>query len=356
FDTSGCGLCGNDVIDGTEFCDGSNLAGNDCFTLGLDFDSGTLSCAANCTGFDTSTCGTCGNDIVDGDEDCDGISVGGETCVSQGYDGGTLYCGAACSGFDFAQCTTCGDGIVEGAEVCDTDDLGGETCASLGLTGGTLACSAACGYDVSECDVPGLPFGGDVGYNGYYFTPPMLPCDDITGTGTSTGLFDDDNIEVPIGFTFPFYDVNFDNVTIESNGALHFGGDIYLTLGNECLPSVTMPSDYNIYMFWDDLNPSAAGGVWYQTIGAAGDRRFVAQWNLAHYSGNTMDLIDFRVVLYEATGQIIACYVDTLSAANPGDNGAEATSGIQRDSANSLEYSCNTPDLTDGLQLLYVPI
>lgn len=354
FDTTGCGSCGNDVIDGTEFCDGTNLDGNDCFSLGLGFDSGTLSCAANCTGFDTSTCGTCGNDIVDGDEDCDGISVGGETCVSQGYDGGTLYCGAACSGFDFAQCTTCGNGTIEGNEVCDTDDLGGETCASIGLSGGTLACSGSCGYDVSMCDIPGNPIGSDSYYDGYYFTPPMLPCDDVTLTGTSAGAGDDTNLQVPIGFTFPFYDGNFDNVSLGSNGRMHFSTDEYLTYSNTCLPTASAPINYNIYAFWDDLNANVGGNVYYQTLGPAGDQRFIAQWNIAHYLGNG-DLIDVRVMLSEATGQITVCYVDTLAAGDPGDNGAEATSGIQLDGVDYIGYSCDMPNLTNGLQLLYIP-
>ena len=44
-----------------------------------------------------------------------------------------------------------------------------------------------------------------------------------------------------------------------------------------------------------------------------------------------------------------------LYAANIGDNGAEATSGIQHSSVEGFDYSCNTPDLTNGLQLLYIP-
>lgn len=47
----------------------------------------------------------CGNDSVEGDEQCDGSDLGGQTCVSLGYYGGTLACKADCT-FDTSGCTT----------------------------------------------------------------------------------------------------------------------------------------------------------------------------------------------------------------------------------------------------------
>jgi parallel beta-helix repeat protein len=44
----------------------------------------------------------CGNDIREGTEACDGTDLAGETCISQGFDAGTLSC-TACS-FDTTQC------------------------------------------------------------------------------------------------------------------------------------------------------------------------------------------------------------------------------------------------------------
>jgi DNA-binding beta-propeller fold protein YncE len=46
-------LCGNGVIDGTEECDGADLGGNDCTTVGQL--SGTLACYSNCT-FNVEQC------------------------------------------------------------------------------------------------------------------------------------------------------------------------------------------------------------------------------------------------------------------------------------------------------------
>ncbi len=351
FDFSACGTCGNDIIDGTEFCDSENLAGLGC--LDFPYDSGQLACAANCTGYDFSGCGTCGNSLIDGNEFCDGLSVG-TTCQGLGFDSGSLSCNVDCVSYDVASCGTCGNGFIDGGESCDTDDLGVVTCESIGLEGGELACGANCGFDVTNCNIPGLIFGSDTGYTGYSLTPPVLPCDDISLTGTPTLLTDDSVLEVPIGFTFPMYGADFTNVAVESNGGLHFGSADYMGLGNECLPSIQQPNTTNLYVMWDDLNPNT-GEIYYQTLGNPGAQRFVVQWDTTHFGGDQADLIRLQAMLMESTGQIIVCYPDTLSVADAGNNGAEATSGIQRDSGEGFEFSCNTPDLVNGLQLLYIP-
>ncbi len=47
----------------------------------------------------------CGNDIIDSGEQCDGSNLGGQTCTSRGYTGGTLSCGGSCA-FDVSACTS----------------------------------------------------------------------------------------------------------------------------------------------------------------------------------------------------------------------------------------------------------
>lgn len=359
YDTSGCGICGDGVIEGTqEVCDGLNNGGETCLTLGLGFDSGTLGeCQSNCLEFNTDGCGTCGNGTIDGDELCDASDLPpGNTCLTEGFDNGNLGCQADCAAFDTGTCGICGNGIVDGSESCDGLNLDGETCASLGLLGGSLVCAANCQFDFTSCDIPGIPFGSDSGYSGFALTPPVTTCDDISATGTATGLSDDDNIVVPIGFGFPFYGANQTEANIQSNGTLRFGDMSYLGFGNNCLPTATAPSNNTLYVYWDDLNPGAAGEVYYQALGPVGDQRFVVQWDVPHFGGDAADLLRMQVVLHQVTGQIDVCYVDTINAGNIDDNGSGATAGIQQSSAEGLQYSCNTPDLVSGLQLLYVPI
>lgn len=76
---------------------------------------------------------------------------------------------------------------------------------------------------------------------------------------------------------------------------------------------------------------------------------------MPNFGGSVVDLMRIQAVLHES-GNIEVCYVDTINAGNAGDSGAEATAGLQRDIAVGLPYSCNAPELTDGRQLLYVPV
>jgi hypothetical protein len=356
--TGGIAVCGNNVIEGDEVCDLAQVNEETCQSLG--YQGGELGCLLTCTDYNLLGCFICGNGTVDMQEDCEGGVVPEEvTCESLGYEAGSLLCGGDCL-WDTADCSICGDGVQQGPESCDGIDYGGETCASLGLTGGTLGCNLAnCSFDPINCDIPGIPFGSDSGYTGYALNlgGAMLPCDDISGTGTPTGLTDDTAQAVAIGFMFPFYGVDYDMVTIQSNGTLRWGDATYLSFGNNCLPTATAPSTNVLYVFWDDLNPGiGAGEVYYETLGVAGDQRMVIQWDTANYGGDAGDLMRIQAVLHQATGFIDVCYVDTINAADIGNNGAEATSGIQQSSMDGFDYSCNTPDLVNGLQLLYIPL
>lgn len=50
---------------------------------------------------------TCGNDQVDAGEQCDGTNLNGRTCVSLGFSGGTLSCAPSCT-LDTSACTSPG--------------------------------------------------------------------------------------------------------------------------------------------------------------------------------------------------------------------------------------------------------
>ncbi len=154
FVTSACTTaetCGNGTLDEGEECDGANLAGATCENVG--FGVGTLACGADCM-FDTSGCSAepCGNGVIDLGEDCDGDELGGASCGSEGFAGGALACAGDCS-FDTSACTPdpCGNGVIDAGEDCDGGELGDATCEGRGFDGGTLACAADCTFDESAC-------------------------------------------------------------------------------------------------------------------------------------------------------------------------------------------------------------
>ncbi len=157
FDTSTCSNCGNGTRNMGEQCDGVDLAGATCTSLGMGFSSGTLRCAAGCN-YDTSSCSRCGNGAVDSGEVCDGTMLGGNTCSSIGMGfapGGTLRCNASC-GWDTTSCTRCGNGTIDSGEQCDGTNLGGSSCTTIpgGFTGGSLSCTAGCAFNTSSCTSP----------------------------------------------------------------------------------------------------------------------------------------------------------------------------------------------------------
>lgn len=72
-------LCGNGVPDPGEECDDGNRSNND-----------------DCSEFCKIIPPTCGIGGVDAGETCDGTDLNGETCITLGYEAGVLYCGDDC--------------------------------------------------------------------------------------------------------------------------------------------------------------------------------------------------------------------------------------------------------------------
>jgi hypothetical protein len=147
------GFCGDGEFqpEAGEQCDGDDLAGYDCESLGLD-PGGVLACDDQCL-FATQGCIVCGNGVIDRAEQCDGDNLQGFTCESLGLDGGTLSCAVNCV-FDTSGCQPlgCGDGTISPGEQCDGEDLQGFDCESLGLGGGPLSCDPVmCTFDTSMC-------------------------------------------------------------------------------------------------------------------------------------------------------------------------------------------------------------
>ena len=92
---------------------------------------------------------TCGDGAIQGGEACDGADLGGNTCVSLGYASGTLACTAACT-LDTSACSLCGNGTIDAGEQCDDGNTDNAD--------GCLACVLArCGdghvhAGVEQCD------------------------------------------------------------------------------------------------------------------------------------------------------------------------------------------------------------
>ena len=104
--STGVTHCGDGVIEGSEQCDGDDVAGADCVSVGFPL-GGELACNEECDGYVLSGCiaQLCGNDIIEGTEVCDGTALDGDTCAAHGLAGGRLGCNASCTAFDYASCS-----------------------------------------------------------------------------------------------------------------------------------------------------------------------------------------------------------------------------------------------------------
>ncbi|MBI1945247.1 MAG: hypothetical protein HYS27_06100 [Deltaproteobacteria bacterium] len=154
--------CGDGRAEDREACDGADLEGESCESQG--FGAGALSCLSTCDDFDRAACGapaTCGNGAIDTPEQCDGLDVGGATCESLGYGPGTLRCAGNCGNFDVAGCAP-PDGCVPdcGARVCGLDPVCGTVCGAC-LDGevcdddGQCAPAPICAEEIQACDASG---------------------------------------------------------------------------------------------------------------------------------------------------------------------------------------------------------
>jgi hypothetical protein len=132
-------LCGDDVRQPGESCDGRDLDNHSCVTLGQG--EGTLACSADSKRFDVSRCQktsatsnqpstpsgrTCGNGVIDGTDACDGSELGGISCAAFGSSG-ALTCDADCN-FDLTSCATVTSACAQGPSVCSSDGIAAHRC------------------------------------------------------------------------------------------------------------------------------------------------------------------------------------------------------------------------------------
>ncbi|MBN2724737.1 MAG: hypothetical protein JXR95_11760 [Deltaproteobacteria bacterium] len=152
-------LCGNEIAEASEYCDGADLKGASCTTIAGGYTGGTLGCYANCT-YNVSQCtggnDNCGNGVVDEGEECDDMNFDGNTCTDLGFSGGNLACTASCT-FNTGECTVpvgCGDGSIGEGEECDGTNIGGNDCTTIGegFSGGVLGCTSSCMFDTAGCN------------------------------------------------------------------------------------------------------------------------------------------------------------------------------------------------------------
>ncbi len=209
-----------------------------------------------------------------------------------------------------------------------TDPLGacctaGETCTPLlteaecdALSGVSFHPGEACGELSDSYDVAGA----------------SLALEDISGTGTLLVGCDDCGYVVPLGFTFSFFGQDITEIGVASNGYLSTQAGNLGSSGNGPIPGSGAPNSL-IAPLWYDWNPASVGNVYYQTLGSAPNRRFVALWKEVAFYGTSTPTSTFEAILYEGTNKIEFRYgaVDPKSG-TPG-YGTAYSIGVENETA-----------------------
>jgi hypothetical protein len=173
FDLDSCSsICGNGRRGPDEICDGAIQGDTSCVAWSSgEFVGGSIRCSSACE-VDTSGCVTpvCGNGVREIAEECDGADLGGITTCNQkdpGYESGAVSCNAQCQ-YDITACVaSCGNGVIDTNEQCDgsarSPEFAGKQCkdfkfpwpvwpwnVQVNYGSGSLTCNS-CGISYDAC-------------------------------------------------------------------------------------------------------------------------------------------------------------------------------------------------------------
>jgi hypothetical protein len=178
-----------------------------------------------------------------------------------------------------------------------------------------------------------------------------------TFTGTNLAQADDTVSTVTSPFGIPFAGgTGQTSVKITMNGAISFANST-ISFTNTALPSASFTNF--IAPFWDDLypGPTTADNVYWGVLGTAPSREFVVEWRNVHHRDTRTnvpaDTLNFQVVFFEDSPDILFNYKDVLVGSALYDKGAAATVGVQNTTTDANQHSFNTASLANDTALLW---
>ena len=196
--------------------------------------------------------------------------------------------------------------------------------------------------------------GGPDAY-GYTFAPAtydFVTLDPAAGGGGTAEVVNSGSAVVSLPFDFVYYGVVYDAIVVDDEPGISMGSSTpFLTGSNVPLPS-SSSSHPDIAVFWDNVL-GTGGTIW--SFDDAANSRFIVSWEGHGISGGSSTGA-WQVHFY-ADQRLEFHYADTTFGAGgfAQNNGGSATIGIQDRTGgtslngNALQWSFNTPSITDGV-------
>ena len=145
----------------------------------------------------------------------------------------------------------------------------------------------------------------------------------------------------PMPFAFSLYDKPYTQLYVGANGLLGFVSLNLNSYFNTSLPTTNAPNAA-LYVYWDDLDPGAAGQVYIGTEGTAPNRKVVVSWVGVRRYGAPSTRLTFQAVLCEGSNDIIFNYLDVKPEDMTYGAGRSATVGIENETGTAaVQYSYN---------------
>ena len=245
-------------------------------------------CDSNCTAT------ACGNGVITTGEQCeDGNTNDGDGCDSN------------CTP------TACGNAVVTSGEECDD---GNEADQDACISDCTLA---VCGDGFVNIAPRAEYASSDIAFNWR----------DVSGVATELVLDDDEvSAALPLGFIFDFYDTEYSETYVSSNGFITFDA----TAEDGCCEGAVLPDstepDNLIAAYWADLDPSLGGTYSHAQLAGL----FVVEADEVPLYGEPEQINSFQYQLYQNGSRIELHYLSVL--ANP-----DATAGIEDETGSAGE-------------------
>ncbi len=123
--------------------------------------------------------------------------------------------------------------------------------------------------------------------------------------------------KIPIGFTFSYFGVPFDNIYLNTNGGASFLTDSYSSFPF----FISTTETFLLAPWWGDLNLDGSSSVQYSVTGVSGSRVFSAEWvNYPDWYNTAFYRLNFQIKLYEGTNIVDFVYGSKAFISGPGGN------------------------------------